>query len=123
NPNQAFDRLSSARQLNPLGDQADVLAGVIARRLGRVGIERTSFERAAQRNPLNWYAHLELAILDAQDGRRALALDRLDRAIRLKPGEPVLRSVRARIKRGKSINQAAVDKEFADRAAILTKTA
>src|SRR5204863_1250869 len=76
-PGSAFSRLDRARALNPLADEPDLVAGAVASRLGDRGRMRAAFRRAADRNPKNWYAWLELGIAEALDGRRQAALDDL----------------------------------------------
>jgi hypothetical protein len=120
NPGAAFDRLERARDLNPLTDGADLVAGVIASRLRERRRERLAFENVLQRNPHNWYAHFELAILDAQEGHKQSALSRLREAHALNPREPVIPLVRRRILQGKAVSQTAIDRLFLDRTATLT---
>ncbi len=122
-PARAFDRLSQARRLNPLSEEPDVIAGVIADRLGERETERRAFERAVARNPRDWYAHFELGVVDALEGRKREALQRFAVAGRLNPSEPVIRDVRKRVQRGQHVDQRQIDAEFADRAAILQKKA
>jgi tetratricopeptide (TPR) repeat protein len=121
-PGAAFDKLDLARRLNPLSDEPDLIAGVIASRLHEAGRERTAFERVVNRNPSNWYARFELAILDARQGRRASALAALGVARRLDPREPLIAYVRGRIIRRRPVSEAQVDAVLQERTAILTGT-
>jgi hypothetical protein len=73
-----------------------------------------------QRNSANWYAHLELAVLDAQARRKKAALAQLRAVTRLNPREPATAEVRERVVRGKAISQAAVDRLFLERTQTLT---
>ena len=120
-PAQAFDRLAVARLANPLSDAPDVTAAVIADRIGDRVREYASFERALRRNPVNWYAHLELGVLDALAGRQAAALDHLAVAVRLDPRDPVVRDVRDRIRRGETPDPAQINRAFVARASDLQK--
>lgn len=122
-PAQAFDRLSVARRANPLTDTADVTAAVIAGRVGDRARQRASFERALRRDPVNWYAQLELGVLDAIEGMRAAARDRLAIAVLLNPRDPVVRDVRDRIRRGETPDPAQIDRAFGARASVLQKKA
>ncbi len=88
----AYSRLERARKLNFLSDKPDVLAGAIARQLGEPDRARAAFLRALQRNPSNWYAHVELASLDLAAGSFARARRRLERASTLNPLEPTIRA-------------------------------
>jgi hypothetical protein len=108
----ALSQLDSARGLDPLSDQADVYAGAIASRRGDLARMRVSFERALERNPANWYAELELGLVDAHERRWQAANRRLARALELNPGEPVLRDVRARIGRREAVPFAEIDRLF-----------
>jgi len=98
-PAEAFDLLERARALNVLSDRPDLVAGVIASRLGERRRARRSFARAVVRSPRNWYAHQQLGIEEALAGRRRTALTRLRRARELNPREEttqlLLRQVRA----------------------------
>jgi tetratricopeptide (TPR) repeat protein len=89
-PDRAFSRLQRARRLNPLSERPDVVAGALAQRAGQPDRARMAFERVLERNPDEWYAHLQLALLDAADGRRGQALAHLKRARSLNPLEPAL---------------------------------
>jgi O-antigen ligase len=115
NPDDAFDRLDRARGLNPLSDEADVLAGVLASRLGRTRAMADAFRRALERNPNNWYARLELGVAYAQLGRREPALSELLRARRLNPREPTIPVVLDRVRRGLPVSTAELDRTFLER--------
>jgi O-Antigen ligase len=122
NPSAAFDRLDLARQLNPLTDRADVVAGVIASRLHDRRRERTAFVHALERNPHNWYARFELALLDARERKRAAALAQLRLAGRMNPREQVIADVRRKILHRRPISEAAINRIFLERTQILTGT-
>jgi Flp pilus assembly protein TadD len=119
NPAAAFNRLDRARQLNPLSDEADVLAGVIAGQVGDTVRERAAFERALRRNPDNWYPYMELGVLDARAGRRASALRRLERARALNPLERVLIVVQDWLRDGDTPTRKDLDRLLLSRAAHL----
>ena len=119
-PATAFRRLDLARQLNPLTDNADVVAGVIASRLHDRPKERAAFVRAIERNPHNWYARFELALVDARQGKTAAALAQLRLAGQLNPREPVIPDVRKKILHRKPVSEAAINRLFLERTEILT---
>jgi O-Antigen ligase len=119
-PAGAFHRLDVARRLNPLTDRADIVAGVIASRLHESGKERAEFLRALERNPRNWYAHFELALLDAQAGKKASALVQLRAVRRLNPREPLTSEIRDEVLRGRRISQEEINRIFVARTYILT---
>ena len=87
NSEQAFSHLERARRLNPLSERADVVAGTLAVESGQWDLAQKAFERALERNPDDWYAHLRLALLTRAEGRRAEALARLERVRSLNPRE------------------------------------
>jgi tetratricopeptide (TPR) repeat protein len=119
-PSGAFHKLDLARRLNPLSDEPDLIAGVIASRIHDVRRERTAFERVLDRNPYNWYARFELAIIDANEGKRAAALAALRGARRLDPREPLIPYVRGKIEHRRPVSQAQIDALLRERTAILT---
>ena len=83
-PDQALAHLERAHRLNPLSERADVVAGTLAQRGGDAGQARAAFQRALERNPHDWYVHLQLALLAEE---RAEALAHLERARWLNPRE------------------------------------
>lgn len=95
-PDRAFSLLERSRRLNPLSERADAVAGTLAQRSGQADRARRAFQRALERNPHDWYVHLQLALLDAADRRQAEALTHLERARSLNPRESaVLRAEEA----------------------------
>jgi tetratricopeptide (TPR) repeat protein len=114
-PDEAYEALANARRLNPLSDRPDLVAGAIASRLDDLERMRASFVRALERNPANWYAHLELAIAAALSGERERALAQLARARELNPAEPVLGLVGRQIRSGEPVSPRAVDRLFLQR--------
>jgi hypothetical protein len=109
-PGKAFARLHRARQLNPLADNPDLVAGAIASRLGDSRAMQASFERAVSRNPTNWYAWLELALAENNQGRRGAALRHLARAQALDPREPTIHEVAADVAEGKAVQPGRIDR-------------
>jgi tetratricopeptide (TPR) repeat protein len=84
---QAFSHLERARRLNPLSERADIVAGTLAAQGGDAERVRTAFQRALERNPDDWYAHLRLALLARERGARVEAIAHLDRVRSLNPRE------------------------------------
>jgi hypothetical protein len=115
NPRAAFDRLDQARKLNPLSAQADLTSGAIASQLGQRRRIRSSFDRALERDPRNWYAILELAALDGVEGDSQSALQRLDRVAQLNPREPLTAQVRQGVVSGQPMSLEALDAAFVAR--------
>jgi tetratricopeptide (TPR) repeat protein len=115
-PSAAQVRLAQARELNPLTDRADEIAGAIASRTGDVATMRRSFERATGRDPKNWYSHLELGIAYALSGDKDAALAELDIADELNPRDRIIDDVQARVLSGRAVSRALVDERFLARA-------
>ena len=111
-PKTAFDQLDQARQLNFLSAQPDLVEGVIALRLNESRRVRSSFDRALERDPNNWYAELQLAALDGMEGRKPEALARLNRVAVLNPREPLTATVRQGVLTGKPVTLHQLDQEF-----------
>jgi tetratricopeptide (TPR) repeat protein len=104
-PDRAFSRLEQARRFNPLSERPDVVAGALAQRADQPDRARIAFQRVLERNPDDWYAHLQLALLDAADGRRNEAISHLVRARSLNPLEPALRDAEAALFAGALLRQ------------------
>jgi O-antigen ligase len=111
-PRSALDRLDRAADLNPLSDEPLVAKGVIEQRLGRPGQAVAPLRDAIERRPGNWFAHLELGLALAQLGRSTGAEASLSEAQRLNPRQPVVQRVLARVRRGRRIDPAAVEREL-----------
>lgn len=120
-PDASLDGLDVASRLNPLSEQADLLAGAIANRTGRAEQARTVLLRAVARNPVNWYAHLELAIAEASLERRENALQALSRAAELNRREDVIQLVHDWIEKDDPVDLVAVDGIFRERVASRTR--
>ena len=100
----ALESLARARRLNVLSDRPDVVAGVISLELGEREHARQAFRRALGRNPWNWFAHVELAALDAQEGLRDRALGHLREARRLNPREPTVDLLLGQVSRNERVS-------------------
>jgi tetratricopeptide (TPR) repeat protein len=109
----AFEALDRARKLNFLSDTPDLVTATIARRVGDRPRMRRAFERVLERNPKNWYAHLELGALDALEGRRTAALRRLQAAKELNPLEPVVTYAMRRVAARKPLSLRTIDRMLA----------
>ncbi|MDX6605688.1 MAG: hypothetical protein QOD14_228 [Solirubrobacterales bacterium] len=115
NPREAFKRLDQARQLNFLSARPDLVQGAIAAKLGENRRVRSSFERALERDPRNWYAEIELATLDGVEGNKQSALARLDRVAALNPRESLTATVRQGVLSGKPVTLDQLDTDFLER--------
>lgn len=112
NPAGAFDRLERAHDLNPLSDEADVVAGTIAVRAGEPQRAAGYFERALERNPASWYSELMLATLEAREGKRSSAAARLRRARALTPRDPLVREAQRSLRAGRPLTFADIDRSL-----------
>ncbi|HEY4810063.1 MAG TPA: O-antigen ligase family protein [Solirubrobacteraceae bacterium] len=99
-PQAAYARLRDAAQLNPLSDEADLLAGSIALRYGELSHAQQQFSLALGRDPGDAYAALERGAIASAKGQRALALDLLGRALQLEPREPLAREALMLVREG-----------------------
>lgn len=114
-PNDAYERLHRARDLNFLSERPDLFEGAIAARLGDRRRMRAGFERALERYPRSWYARLELAALDALELDRASALGRLREVEDLNPREELTELVREGVVRGRPVSLARLDAALLER--------
>ncbi len=119
-PGPAFERLKRARIYNPLSDQPDIYAGVIAGEIGDQPRQRAAFERALDRSRVNWYPYLALGALDARQGNVQAGLQALEQARRLNPIEPVILAVEQRVRDRKPPSNAEIDTMLIDRVDLLT---
>ena len=90
-PRTAYARLDDAASLNPLSDEAMVVSGNIAVRLGDLRRADREFARAMERVPLDAYATLERGAIASTRGERRRALGLLERAAQLNPRDPLAR--------------------------------
>ena len=92
---------------------------MIASGLGDRARARTAFERAIERNGTNWYAYLQLGIVDSLDGRHASARANLRQAVELNPTDSVVRRVARLVDEGRKVSPAQVERLFSARLQIL----
>ena len=119
-PTAAFERLDSARALNPLSDEPDLIAAIIASRVGDERRQERALRQALSRNGSNWYPMIELAALESRRGRERAALVWLDRAEVLNPRETTIEIVRQAIAAGRSVTSAELQEVYVDGATLLT---
>jgi tetratricopeptide (TPR) repeat protein len=103
-PRAAIGGFEQAARLNPLTADPLVREAVIAGRLGDRVLARRSLRRALEREPDNWRAQFELALLDATSGSPERALRRLARARKLNPRQPVIGRTARAVRRGAPID-------------------
>ena len=115
-PEGAFKRLDRARKLNPASAQADLSAGTIALRLGRLDQAERSFRRARDREPQNAYALLELGLIAAERDDRAEAIALLERVTRLNPRDDIAAQALRDVRQGRYITTARINQLLLKRA-------
>jgi tetratricopeptide (TPR) repeat protein len=103
-PQAAYARLRDGARLNPLSDEADLVAASIALRYGELARADREFAAALERSPGDAYATLEHGAIASATGRRRAALVLLERAVRLNPREPLTRQALQTVKAGRRVN-------------------
>jgi tetratricopeptide (TPR) repeat protein len=84
-PRKAYATLERAARLDPLGNEAYLVAGGIAVRFGDLRRADREFARALARTPGDAYAMLERGAIASALGERARAIALLEKAVRLNP--------------------------------------
>jgi hypothetical protein len=103
-PDGAFDRLRRADRLNPLSARADLTAGTIALRQGRLDRAGSAFDEALDRDPTNAYAALELGLIAAGRGERHEAESLLRRAVAASPRDELSRQALRDVRGGRRVS-------------------
>jgi tetratricopeptide (TPR) repeat protein len=103
-PQKAYARLKDAARLNPLSDEANLVAGSIALRYGELARADEEFSLALGRSHFDAYATLERGAIASSSGHRAAALTLLERASRLDPREPLTSQALLEVRDGRRVN-------------------
>ncbi len=103
-PQVASSRLNDAARLNPLSDEAYLVAGSIALRFGDLARADHEFALALGRTPEDAYATLERGAIASTENDRRGALELLERAARLNPRDPLTRQALRLVREGKPVN-------------------
>ena len=103
-PQTAYARLNDAARLNPLSDEAYLVAGSIALRFGDLARADHEFALALGRTPGDAYATLERGAIASSENDRPAALALLERAARLDPRDPLTRQALRLAREGKRVN-------------------
>lgn len=111
-PAKAYSRLQTAGQLNPLSDEANLVAGSIALRLGEYRRADRQFGLALRRSPDDAYATLERGAIASSLGRRAQARGLLERASKLDPRDPLARGALKVVRDGGRVDIAALNRSI-----------
>ena len=108
----AYARLRAAARLNPLSDEAELVAGSIALRYGELARADREFAMALSRSPGDAYATLERGAIASARGERAAAIALLERAVRLDPREPLAREALSIARAGRRVNIQALNRSI-----------
>jgi tetratricopeptide (TPR) repeat protein len=119
-PAAAYARLDEAARLNPLGDEAYVVAGSIALRYGDLTRADHEFSLALQRTPGDAYATLELGAIASASGRRVQALRLLEAAVRLNPRDALSRHALLLARAGRRVSVEELNRSILRKARQLT---
>jgi len=103
-PQTAYTRLNDAARLNPLSDEAYLVAGSIALRLGDLARADHELALALGRTPGDAYATLERGAIASTRGDRRSALALLERAARLNPRDPLTLKALRLVREGKGVS-------------------
>jgi O-antigen ligase len=109
-PLAAYSRLDDAARLNPLSDEADLLAGSIAVRYNELARAQRAFSAALGRSPRDAYATLELGAIASARGERATALELLERAATLNPRDTLTQQALRVVRRGRRVSIAGLNR-------------
>jgi hypothetical protein len=103
-PLTAYARLNDAARLNPLSDEAYLVAGSIALRFDDLPRADHEFALALERTPGDAYATLERGAIASTENDRRGALELLERAARLNPRDSLTRQALQLAKEGKRVS-------------------
>jgi tetratricopeptide (TPR) repeat protein len=103
-PLKAYARLNDAARLDPLSDEAYLVAGSIALRYGDLARADREFSLALGRAPDDAYATLERGAIASTRGERSRALALLERAARLNPRDPLTRGALSLARAGRRVS-------------------
>jgi tetratricopeptide (TPR) repeat protein len=109
-PQTAYERLHDAARLNPLSDEAYLVAGSIALRYGELARADRQFVLALGRSPDDAYATLERGAIASGKGERAAALRLLERARALDPRDGLVQQALRIVRKGRTVNVEALNR-------------
>jgi hypothetical protein len=111
-PRRAYARLSDAAKLNPLSDDAYLVAGSIALRFGDLARADHDFALALKRSPEDAYATLERGAIASARGEHTSALVLLERAARLNPRDQLTREALLVVRKGRRVSVEALNRSI-----------
>jgi tetratricopeptide (TPR) repeat protein len=103
-PRRAYSDLDEAASLDPLSDEAYVVAGSIALRFGDLARADHEFSLALGRAPGDVYATLERGAIASTSGDRKGALRLLELAVQLSPRDQLIREALQLVREGRRVN-------------------
>jgi tetratricopeptide (TPR) repeat protein len=119
-PRSAYASLDDAARLNPLSDEAYLVAGSIALRFGDLVRADHEFALALGRAPGDAYATLERGAIASTENDRRGALELLQRAARLNPRDSLTRRALQLVREGKRVNVEELNRSILLKAQQLT---
>ena len=119
-PAAAYASLDEAARLNPLSDEAYVVAGSIALRYGELAHADHEFSLALSRSPGDAYATLERGAIASGAGRRGQASRLLEAAVRLSPRDPLAQEALRVVRRGGRVSVEELNRSILIKARQLT---
>lgn len=108
-PAVAYARLERAAALDRFSAEPYIIEGSIALERKDLGTARTALSRALSREPRNWYAYFQLALVAASADEYAQAGDYALKAQVLNPADPIITATSEAIQRGETINPDAIN--------------
>jgi tetratricopeptide (TPR) repeat protein len=111
-PRRAYARLNDAAKLNPLSDEAYLVAGSIALRFSDLTRADHNFALALKRSPDDAYATLERGAIASARGEHATALALLERAARLNPRDQLTREALRVVRGGRRVSVEALNRSI-----------
>jgi tetratricopeptide (TPR) repeat protein len=111
-PLRAYARLNDAARLNPLNDEAYLVAGSIALRFDDLARADHEFALALKRVPADAYATLERGAIASAGGDRRSALELLGRAARLNPRDSLTQEALTLVREGRRLNVVALNRSI-----------
>ena len=116
----ALDRLEQAADLDRLSASPLIAHAVLSRGAGAEGAAtaRADLVEAIDREPENWFAHFELALLDGQARRFEQAQRSIAEARRLNPDQPLVAEVQEDIRGRRMIDPRAVEAALREQLSI-----
>ncbi len=111
-PATAYKRLENSASLNPLSDQAYLVAGDIALRFGDLARAEHEFSLALKRSPGDAYATLEQGAIASSRGERNTAMALLEHAVRLSPRDQLARQALRVVREGRRVDVEELNREI-----------